>query len=297
MGAKRQGIQLCYPFEERRLQTWSPPYIVQPKLDGERCRALIDPSQPYPASVTLLSSELNPFQSVPHLIEPLHKLSQLTGPIELDGELYTHGMSFEEVHSIAGRTVNLHPQADSLQFHIFDLVNEGLPQWDRLRLLSEMKSLTASSDLVFVQNILVESLDEVLRAYDRIIEQGYEGIIIRNVDAAYIRRRSTLVMKFKPKKQDEYKIVGFTQMVDKNGLPKEMLGSLACSGDDGTTFNVGSGMTDEFRLKWWPSEVAQQLVGRTAVVKYQHKTSTANVPRFPVLIDVVETKTFNPLLG
>jgi len=34
---KRAGVQLCYPFEEKRLAKWEPPYIVQPKLDGERC--------------------------------------------------------------------------------------------------------------------------------------------------------------------------------------------------------------------------------------------------------------------
>ena len=39
---KRTGIMLCYPFEEKRLNKWNPPYIIQPKLDGERCRAVYD---------------------------------------------------------------------------------------------------------------------------------------------------------------------------------------------------------------------------------------------------------------
>lgn len=293
---KRTGIQLCYPFEEKRLLTWSPPYIVQPKLDGLRCRAILQPSEPFPSSVILLSSEENFFLSVPHLLEPLHNLALLSEPLELDGELYNHSYSFEEIDSIASRSVNLHPDHLSLQFHIFDLVQENLPQWERLRRLTELKALTKSPDLHFVQSIVVETLDGVLKAYDRILEEGYEGIIIRNVDATYIRRRSTLVMKFKPKKQDEYPIVGFTQMVDKNGLPKEMLGSLVCSSDEGTTFGVGSGMTEEFRYEWWPAEKAQLLVGKTAVIKYQHITSTGRVPRFPVFVEVVDSKVFNPLL-
>jgi hypothetical protein len=51
---KRSGIQLCYPFEEARLKRWNVNTVVaQPKLDGDRCRAIID-SMGMP---TLYSSE------------------------------------------------------------------------------------------------------------------------------------------------------------------------------------------------------------------------------------------------
>ena len=206
---RRTGIQLCYPLEEKRILSWAPPYFVQPKLDGERCRAILNPAEPYPASVTLISSEGNYFQSVPHLIEPLHRLAQLTGPIELDGELYVKGMSFEQVHSIVGRTVNLSADHDIMQLHLFDVVDENLPQWERLKILGRVKSLCSSPEIQFVQNKLVETFDEILRAYDSFVEDGYEGIIIRHVDAQYVRRRSLYVLKFKPKKEDIYHIVGF----------------------------------------------------------------------------------------
>jgi ATP-dependent DNA ligase len=292
---RRQGIQLCYPFDEKRLLSWSPPYICQPKLDGERCRVLLQPSEPYPASVTLISSEGNYFQSVPHLIEPLHKLAQSTGPIELDGELYVKGMSFEQVHSIVGRTVNLSSQSDLMELHLFDVVNENLPQWDRIRILARVKSLCSSPEIQFVQTVMVETLDEVLRAYEGFVEAGYEGIIIRHVDSHYVRRRSLYVMKFKPKKEDTYHIVGFTQMIDKNGLPKLQLGSLECMSNLGeSTFSVGSGMTDEFRLNHWPADKAQLLVGKMLRVKYQHITEK-KVPRFPVFVEIVEPIT-NPFL-
>ena len=292
---RRKGIQLCYPLEEKRIFGWSPPYICQPKLDGERCRVLLNPLEPYPASVTLFSSEENLFQSVPHLIEPLHKLAQLTGPIELDGELYVKGMSFEEIHSIVGRTVNLSSNHEVMQLHLFDIIDEALPQWERLRILARVKSLCSSPEIQFVVSKLVESFDEVLRAYDGFVEEGYEGIIIRHVDAQYVRRRSIYVMKFKPKKEDIYRIVGFKQMVSKDGFPKPMLGSLACvSNLDQTSFDVGSGMNDEFRSTWWPEEKAQLLVGKMLRIKYQHNTAH-HVPRFPVFIEVVEPMV-NPLL-
>ncbi len=103
------------------------------------------------------------------------------------------------------------------------------------------------------------------------------------------------MLKFKPKKEDTYRIVGFTQMVDKHGFPKPMLGSLKCISNDGEeTFDVGSGMDNDFRRMYWPSDRAAGLVGKYLRVKYQHITS-GHVPRFPVFVEIVEP-VVNPLL-
>jgi len=86
-----KGIMKCYPFEEKRLAKWQPPYIVQPKYDGVRCRAVPIPGGGY----ILLSSEENVIYSVPHILDWLNRVQLTT---ELDGELYCHGMSFSFNH-------------------------------------------------------------------------------------------------------------------------------------------------------------------------------------------------------
>jgi DNA ligase-1 len=288
---KRAGIMLCYPFEEKRLLKWNPPYVVQPKLDGERCRAVYDEGLGW----QLVSSELNPFNSVPHIITALD-LSGIPQDIELDGELYTHGMSFEEVHGIAGRTVNLHPNSGALEYHIFDIVDPGLAQWERIKVLASLQDQFRPG-LRIVPMRTAEDLDTILRAYDEYVSYGYEGIIVRHIDAPYIRRRSTFIMKFKPKKEDFYEIIGYKQMMDKGGKPKEMLGALICRGDDGTEFSVGSGMDDNFRRVWWTGRATDELIGKVARVQYQHITPGKGVPRFPVFVEVLEGDKFvNPLL-
>ena len=50
------------PFEQKRLNKWEPPYILQPKYDGVRCRAV-----PVENGYLLLSSEENVVFSVPHI--------------------------------------------------------------------------------------------------------------------------------------------------------------------------------------------------------------------------------------
>jgi DNA ligase-1 len=268
----------CYPFEEGRLAKWTPPYIVQPKYDGVRCRAI-----PLETSISgneymLLSSEENVIHSVPHLNEALANLKLHA---ELDGELYCHGMKFEEIVSITSRTINLHPDHRRIQFHCFDIVNDQ-PQMRRALLIENLRNL--SPYLTVAPFWLCENLDDVMRAFDSIVEQGYEGIIVRHNMNLYERKRSTMIMKFKPKKEDEYVIIGAQEEVDKEGLDKGTLGALVCLSGDGNSFNVGTGFSDVQRQLLW--EVRDTLPGRKVRVKYQHLTSGKQVPRFPVFVEI-----------
>ena len=289
---RRSGIQLAYPFEEKRLAKWKPPWFVQPKLDGERCRALLTASQ----GTTLLSSEQNQISSVPHIKEALNELGKKLGKsIELDGELYTHGLAFEDVHSVVGRTVNLHPLHGSIEYHVFDIVDETLPQIDRIKLLYSVATAFPAK-IRMVRTLAVSSLDEIMLHYDDIVNAGYEGIIVRHIEAPYKRKRSTFMMKFKPKKADIYFVVGYKEENDIYGKPKGRLGALSCIGDDGTEFDVGSGLKDTDRQTLWTQR--DSLQGHYVKVAYQHTTQGSL--RFPVFIELLpkreEPKFENPLL-
>lgn len=275
---KRSGIMLCYPFEEKRLTKWGYPVITQPKLDGDRCRAIIKNHK-----VTLLSSEENEFISVPHINQ---MLSLTFNDIELDGELYNHTMPHEEIHSIVSRTKNLHPDYEKMQFHIFDIVSEH-EQWKRLEYLNKLKDT-----LVYkrVKWKIAMDFDRVMALYDEYLEDDYEGIIIRHPMAEYVRKRSTNIMKFKPKKDDWYNVTGWKEMIDKNGIPKATIGSIICSGDDGTEFSVGSGLTDALRAYWWERRDRLTEEKYLCHVQYQHITPGKGVPRFPILMELVKAE-------
>jgi ATP-dependent DNA ligase len=297
----RTGIQLCYPFETSRLEKWAPPYIIQPKLDGERCRAL-RLSQGY----ILLSSEENIITSVPHINVALDQWAILREyknlpPVnELDAELYHHGWTFEEIHSVIGRTTNRHAHYEMMQLHVFDVVNFD-PQ---LKRLYEVKNLNFSinSPLREVDFRIAASLDDLMESYRYFIDEGYEGIIVRHHAANYVRRRSTFVMKFKPKKDDEYEIVDLVEAVDKYGKPKAMLGAIICRSNDGTLFKAGAGQLDHTeRTAYWKDRPNWQ--GKTIRVGYQNLTETNGVPRFGICIELMPkpwhepvSDFFNPLL-
>jgi len=271
-----KNIMKAVPFEEKRLLKWKPPFIVQPKYDGVRCRAVPLDNGDF----LLLSSEENPIFSVPHINQTL-KDAKVN--FELDGELYCHGMSFEEVFSITSRTVNLHPDHRLIQFHCFDVINSD-PQTERLIFINSLQHLRP---IIQVSPFwLCGSLDDIMRTYDYIIRKGYEGIIVRHRDAPYERKRSTWIMKFKPKKEDVYEIVGFEEEISVKGRPKGTLGSLWCKSGDGSKFSVGTGFTRDQRYELWRDR--DSLIGRYARVKYQHLTSGKKVPRFPVFVEILD---------
>jgi DNA ligase-1 len=287
-----KNIQKCYPFEEKRLAKWPTPYIVQPKFDGVRCRAIPLMTGPRGNEYLLLSSEENVIYSTPHINEALSNI-QLRA--ELDGELYCHGMSFEEILSITSRTINFHHNFKEIKFHVFDIVNDQ-PQMRRQLLVDALRGLHPY--IAISPFWLCESLEDIMRVFDKVIELGYEGIIVRHNMAPYQRKRSTLVMKFKPKKEDEYVITGYKEETsarmpcnpneETRGVLKDSLGSLQCKSGDGNIFSVGTGFSDELRARLWQDR--ENLIGKVAKVKYQHITSGRKVPRFPVFVEVIENE-------
>lgn len=271
---------LCYPFEQKRLKTWQEPWLIQPKLDGDRARALRQPDGKW----LLVSSEENPIAFVPHINKELERiLAQRPDITELDGELYTHGMEHNNIHSIVSRTALIHPEYDRLQYHIFDIVNNEA-QMNRTSTLFEAN---LESDVIkTVDAYVCRTYEEIMEKYDTFLNHGYEGFVIRHMWAPYVRKRATTMMKFKPKKIDIYQIIGFAEEISIHGEPKNALGAFKCRGTEGGEFEVGTGFTREQRITYWKNRV--EMVGKFVEVKYQHISTKGRVPRFPVFSRVIE---------
>lgn len=275
--SKRSGIMLCYPLEEKRLLKWNVPQVlIQPKLDGERCRAIIADGH-----VTLLSSECNEINSVPHIMAELEELGKTEPYLELDGELYIHDTDFSTIHSIVGRTTNIHEDSHKIEFHVFDQVSLG----NQLTRIMNMPKIELPS-IKLVQSYLTHpTVPDIMQYLEIFTKEGYEGIVVRNPFGIYQRKRTTNMMKFKPRKSDIYLIIGFEEEISINGEPKGSLGAFVCAGEDGTAFKVGTGFSASQRKEYW--ERRTSLLGSYLEVKYQSIT-LKKVPRFPVFSTLIE---------
>ena len=126
---------------------------------------------------------------------------------------------------------------------------------------------------------------DILRRYaNDAVVAGFEGIMIKDVDAPYECKRSTFWMKWKPVITVDLNIVGFEEGTGRN---QGRLGAIICEGvDDGRDIkvNVGSGFSDDNRVDYWSTR--DNLVGdiievaADAVTQNQDGTYSLRFPRF-----------------
>ena len=284
--SKRSGIMLAYPMEERRLTNpkfgWRWPVIVQPKLNGERCRVELSSD-----GFQLLSSECNPIVSVPHINKQISELFQHGPSIALDGELYKHGWDFGEIHSVVSRksSETLHERSELMEFHIFDAI-VSLPQLRRYNVLHSLYMNLFGRNLKLVPVRFAYNMEDLMKIYNNYLAADYEGIIVRHMDAPYVKKHYSYMLKFKPKKNDYYEILRPLEAFSADRAPLGLLGSFECKDLDGTTFRIGAGkLTHKERAMLWGIRLS--LPGKFCHVQYQ-ALSPRGAPIFGLCLSIID---------
>lgn len=247
-------------------------YILEPKLDG--LRMVVVAGVPYTrngkqiTSAQFIIDDLK--ANVPHLDRWV-----------LDGELMGEG-SFDEASGVARRK---DVSSDTLVYHVFDMIK--LEEWNTKQtapLHTRKKDMATNiRETRFVRTTSYRLIPQYSTAADlftlrdELIGKGYEGAMIKNLDAPYRFKRSDDLLKFKNFLDADGEVVDF---FEGRGKYKGMLGGLIFEIDSVQT-RVGSGFNDEMRNDFW--NIRRSLIGKTIEVKYQEKTKYG-VLRFPTFI-------------
>jgi DNA ligase-1 len=267
---------------------------IECKLDGVRVLALCSKKR-----VTLYSRNGKIFENFPDIEAQLdlikHRISLETkGPFVLDGEIV--GESFQALMKQAQRKDNV--KTNDMNYYIFDVIpladfERGFwnaQQHKRTQMLDINKEHIESQPNVRIMPGMdvdlgtTQGQDVMRRFADDAVEAGYEGIMIKSVDAPYECRRSSFWMKWKPVMTVDLNIVGFEEGTGRNA---GRLGAIICEGTDNDRdirVNVGSGLSDENRDEYWTAR--DDLVGRVievaadAVTQNQDGTYSLRFPRF-----------------
>ena len=116
------------------------------------------------------------------------------------------------------------------------------------------------------------------------VTEGYEGIMIKSLDAPYECKRSDFWMKWKPTISVDLNIVGFEEGTGRNA---GRLGAFICEGEDNgrrIRVNVGSGFSDSDRDQYWSRRdiLLDHFVEvqADAVTQNQDGTYSLRFPRF-----------------
>jgi DNA ligase-1 len=277
---------------------------LEPKLDGVRVLLTAIPDEDGNIVTICFSRNGKQFDNFGHIenqirenfVKLTHKAasSNLSMGFVMDGEVI--GNTFQELMRQARRKTDV--QAEDSVFNVFDIIpvaafREG--HWNaqlskRINILEDMRSIIDDMPNVeLLPHIMVDldtaaGKDQLERYAKDQVNAGFEGIMIKNVDAPYVCKRSTVWMKWKPTITVDLTVVGLEEGTGRNA---GRLGALVCEGEDDGKFiqvNVGSGYSDEDRDDYWIN--SNIIIGRTAevlcdiITQNRDGTYSLRFPRF-----------------
>jgi len=248
------------------------PCYVQPKLDGLRCIIYMSTS----GGVIVCQSRTGSyFETMDHIVKEITPYFKESKNIVFDGELYTTEMPFEELAGLIKKkkiTENDRERLKHVKYHIYDMINDD-PYSKRYKWIHE--NIREKRYLSSVPTFLTDK-KEFKKYFSEFVEDGYEGIMLRNVDSLYrCNYRSHDLQKYKEFMESEYEIVGAKEG---DGRDKGTV-IWVCKNEEEKEFSVRPRGTIEMRKEWF--ENSHEYIGSMLTVIYQ-ELSELGIPRFPV---------------
>ena len=270
---------------------------LEVKLDGVRVLAVVNGN-----SCTLYSRNGKVFENFPQIQQAVEDNRQAFqsglnkgSRFVLDGEIV--GESFQKLMREAHRKSDA--QTTGMIYHVFDVIplddfERGYwnaQQRKRTEIIYQAQTrMDIDNDCMRAMPGLEVDLDtaegqDIMRRFATdAVAEGYEGIMIKDIEAPYECKRSSFWMKWKPTITVDLEIVGFEQGTGRNA---DRLGAIICEGEDSGRrihVNVGSGLSDSDRDSYWAAR--HSLLGRVvevqadAVTQNQDGSYSLRFPRF-----------------
>jgi DNA ligase-1 len=266
--------------------------LLEPKLDGVRVVTIINAENKTASMYTRNGKLLENFGHITSALEANIELFERS--LVLDGEMVSS--SFQALMKQVHRKSDV--QSEDARLMLFDILplsefqkgKSVLGQKRRSNLLRSMKATfekVGSIDIIpQIEVDLDTGVGEMqFKQYNKdAIEAGFEGIMIKDVDAEYVCKRHVSWLKQKPFIEVSLTIVAVEEGTGRN---VGKLGALVCEGEDDEKLikvNVGSGFSDSDRDSFYqsrdtlPDQVVE--VRADAVTQNQDGTYSLRFPRF-----------------
>lgn len=260
-------------------------YLGSPKIDGIRGLMYYDKTKDM--IITASRGGKDYFESTLHLTTNkniIEFFKQCPDAI-LDGELYCHGYSLQELSGIVRR----HEINSTLEFWIYDILFLDAPdmpfkdRWTNLQdLATDTFGLTLGFDpenhdekIKVIPHKPVSGFAEVEREHDVYVKKGFEGIVIREINSEYgVGMRDNRMIKFKKYDDDEFKILGMEDRLRDEDFV------FVLETKEGKSFFAKPIGSRELKQKY--RENINNIIGKMATVKFFYY-SEDNIPLQPTL--------------
>lgn len=184
-----------------------------------------------------------------------------------DGEVYLHGVPLQD---ISGMSKKDRDGLETLEYHVYDIPIVDVPFTERLEIMKKVVP-TDHPVVKLVETYWIETQEEYDALRERLIGEGYEGIITRTPDGLYgFDDRGQALKKSKDFQDEEFEIVDYTsEEYDDKGTIKNIVIWICQAGE--YTFNCrpkGTVLNKELLLK-----NADKMIGKQLTVRYLTKSN------------------------
>jgi DNA ligase-1 len=257
-------VMMPSPYTEELCRSWLDAagfVLTQPKLDGHH--AIWKGGK-------LLSRAGKEITTLPEISV---ELAQRFGRMDLEGELYVHGLQAEQLNALV-QTAGPHPDRGMVEFRIFDAPGPLMMN----RRAACLANLGQGRRVQAVETHRAHSTAEVADQLESWLAQGYEGLVARDPAATWRPGKPGGLAKWKPGRSDRYTII---EALPGRGRLAGQLGALRLADAEGNRFKVAAtGLQENHRRELWYER--ESLPGMAAVIAYT-KTSPRGVPAGGVL--------------
>jgi DNA ligase-1 len=200
----------------------------------------------------------------------------------LDGELWAGRKQFQRAVSIARRQDGSDAWRE-LTYVVFDAPGHDATFEARLDFVRAHVESARPPHARWHPHDRCRDLDHLRAELARVEALGGEGLMLRQPGSRYEVGRSWTLRKVKTFHDAEARVIGHERGAGKH---RGRLGALVCQLPDGTTFNVGTGLSDAERA-------APPPIGAIITYRYQ-ELSNDGVPRFPSYVGVRDDVAWPP---
>lgn len=209
--------------------------------------------------------------------------------VVLDGELYKHGKSLQQISGAARLEKNAY-DCDWLEYYIYDVMYSNVDFEKRLKILNVIsKELELSFaperfwnegelQIQMVPQVKVSGFDNIMNLHNQYVSEGWEGVVIRNPKCCYgFGKRTNDMIKIKLYKSEEFMVIDYEL-----GLRGSEDMVFVCETKEGKPFKAKP-HGDAKQKDWYVENFDRMCKQHMATIKYFYM-SDDNVPLQPSLV-------------
>ena len=290
---------LCSQYDEKVVSKIKFPALVQMKMDGMRFNAIV-----HNGGVEFRSRNGKELDLKGQLVQEFLALANGVDCV-FDGELmvmlngdhqFTDRQTGNGILNKANKGTISDDEAKMVHASLWDVIPYNsfvngvcdVPykqRWETVQVLVTGQPVETKR-IWTVYSKEVATLDEANEEFQSLLADGYEGIILKDLNGKWENKRTKSQIKFKGELECDLRIVG---VQEGTGKYDGMLGALLCESEDGVVkVSVGSGFNDNHR-----NTIGADVIGKVVAVKYNARITNKQGEQslfLPIFVELRDDK-------